>query len=268
MKKCIIVLIDERHPSRVDDLIKNLNTYFVPNNKNVDLLLFHETNFPKSQITMKYDGGDLIFHNINLYDIEQSKLIGMSEKYYGFSMGYRMMCRFFSGIVFKILKQYNYDYVMRLDSDSSFYEIVDRDIFEEFNRSNCYYGYVTVQNDRMEVRINLWEETVNYIKKNNLETKVSIEDTMAHQYNLVYYNNFEMVKLSEFIKEEYLNYFDYLDSTNGFVKYRWGDAAVRFLYIHLFLDSNKVFYFKDLAYFHSEKYKNRPFTIRDLYLYF
>jgi hypothetical protein len=114
----------------------------------------------------------------------------------------------------------------------------------------------------------LLQETINYLNNNNLLSKISVQDTLLHQYNLVYYNNFEMIKISEFTCDMYLNYFDYLDSKNGFLKYRWGDHAIRFLYTQLFINQSNIHYFKDLPYFHSEKYKNRPFTLRDLHLDF
>jgi hypothetical protein len=144
MKKCIVVLIDENTITRVNELIINLNTHFVQCNKNVDLLFFHEPLFPVQQITEVYNGGSIIFHMINLYDIDSEQLKNIPEKYYGFSLGYRMMCRFFSGTVFRILQTYNYEYLMRLDSDSSFYEIVNRDLFEEFISNDGYYGYINI----------------------------------------------------------------------------------------------------------------------------
>lgn len=267
MKKCIITLIDDRNINLVNELIKNLNDFFVENNKNVDLILFHEESFPLERITEVYNA-KLIFKKINLYDIDDDRIKNISPSYYGFNIGYRMMCRFLSGIVFKMLKDCDYDYVLRLDSDSRFYELINRDIFFEFEKNDGYYGYINIQNDRIEVRTNLIQETINYIEKNNLKPKLSFKDTIQHQYNLVYYNNFEMVKLCKFTTDDYLNYFDYLDSTNGFLKYRWGDHSVRFLYTQLFFDQNNIFYFKDIAYFHHGYYKNKPFTLNNLTLNF
>lgn len=263
MKKCIISLIDHNHAYRVNELIKNLNDNFVDANNDVDLLLFHESQFPIGEIKEKYRGVTF-YHQIELYDVPSSFLQNAPISCYGSGIGYRLMCRFFSGIVYKLLKQYNYDYALRLDTDSRFLDRLNRNIFDEFMQNNGSYGYINIQNDRIEVRVELLKEVIEYIQNHQLKTKISINDTLLHQYNLVYYNNFEMIKISEFTDDKYLKYFDYLDSKNGFLRYRWGDHAVKFLYTQLFFDQSNIHYFKDLSYFHHELYKNRPFILRDL----
>lgn len=47
----------------------------------------------------------------------------------GFSIGYRHMCRFFSGEIYKHPALEEYDYYMRLDRDSLFLSEVDFDCF-------------------------------------------------------------------------------------------------------------------------------------------
>ena len=267
-KNCIVVLINHNKPQQVNELIQNLNSYFVEKNKDVDLLLFHEYGFPFETITETYNGGNVIKHEINfdIYQFDESIRNEVPDIYYGFTIGYRMMCRFFSGELFKILKTYDYEYMMRLDTDSKFLEPVNRNLFDEFKNNNALYGYICVMNDRMEVRVNLLETVLTYIKNNDLKPILSIDDDIRHQYNLIFYNNFEMIKVSEFVSDRYLNYYEHLNSTNGFLKYRWGDAPVRFLYVISFIETNQIHYFSDLAYFHNFNLKNRPFLLEKLYL--
>lgn len=265
MKYCLITLVDNEKVDELYELIDNLNQFFVINNSNFDFLIFHEPGFLLKENVKLNNNGKLLLHKVN-FSIDQfdEKIKNeIPNSFYGVNIGYRMMCRFFSGEVFKILKSYDYDYVLRLDTDSSFYEIINRNIFDEFKNTNSDYGYISITNDRMEFRTNLFESIVEYINKSNIHLNLSLIDTIRHQYNLVYYNNFEMIKLSEFTNNNYLEFYDFLDSKLGFLKYRWGDHAVRFLYLNIFKDQSKIYYFNDVAYKHTFFLKNKPFQLID-----
>lgn len=265
MKYCIITLVDNKNSLELNELFATLNNFFVRNNSEFDFLIFHEDGFSLNDDLKLNNNGKIILHKVNfsIDQFDQNIKNEISNTFYGFNIGYRMMCRFFSGEIFKILKSYNYEYALRLDTDSSFYETVDHNIFDEFKDKGMNYGYVSITNDRMEFRTNLLESVIEYIKKYNVPTNLSIFDTIIHQYNLVYYTNFEMYKLSEFINDDYLNFYNFLDSKMGFLKYRWGDHAVRFFYVNLFMDQSKIYYFGNIAYKHFYYLKNKPFQLVD-----
>ncbi|RLV91045.1 putative mannosyltransferase KTR5 [Spathaspora sp. JA1] len=79
------------------------------------------------------------------------------------------------------------------------------------------------------------------------------EDRMDREdYNLCHFwSNFEIARTDIFTSSEYQQLFQYLDSTGGFYKERWGDAPIHSLAIGMMLDLNEVHYFRDIGYRHS-----------------
>lgn len=80
-----------------------------------------------------------------------------------------------------------------------------------------------------------------------------IEDEFeGEEYNLCHFwSNFEIARLDVFDNEIYNNYFEFLESTGGFWKERWGDAPVHTIGLGLTLDIDDVHYFRDIGYMHS-----------------
>lgn len=261
MKYCVLTLA-RVHNGDLNNLIDNLNKYFVENNNNIDLLVFVEK---KDLVCIsnckQYKGGNVVFHTIDDLSKVNSYNAELSEKVYGFNIQYRSMCRFFSGELFKILKQYNYTHYLRLDTDSSFTESV-RNLFEEFTNLNMSYGYITILNEPPEVSLSLTNEVKKYLQHNENVQKFILRDHLD-QLNFIYYNNFEMVKIEDFIIDEHINLYNYLDNTNGFMKYRWGDALFRFIYVNLFIPQDKIYYFANIGYHHKFYLKNQPFKFID-----
>lgn len=262
MSYCIVTLA-RLFNNDLNNLILNLNNYFVPNNPDVDLLVFIEKkdeNYIRNVI--KYNGKNIIFHKINNFDSDIAYREEVSQKVFGFSLSYRLMCKFFSGEIFKILKLYNYTHYLRLDTDSRFTEPV-KEIFTDFVAGDMSYGYLTILNEPPEVALLLMDEIKEYINKNNIDSQKFILKDHSVQLNFCYYNNFEMVKICEFTTDKYLNLYNYLDETNGFVKYRWGDSLFRFMYVNLFIPQNKIYYFANIGYYHKFNLKNTPFMFVD-----
>lgn len=48
-----------------------------------------------------------------------------------------------------------------------------------------------------------------------------------------------------------MNYYDFLDKKGGFYLYRWGDALVRTVALHMLADPQKVHFFPDIGYEHQ-----------------
>ena len=71
----------------------------------------------------------------------------------GFSMGYRHMCRFFSGEIYKQSVIRKYDYYLRLDTDSFIHTPLNYDIFTWAKNNHCDYGFIApaVQTDNPKV---------------------------------------------------------------------------------------------------------------------
>lgn len=265
MNKCIVTLANSSRMSELNDLITNLNTYFVKNNNNVDLIIFHE----KSDIIIKepnnhYTGGDVVYYSIEDFKLNDDPINKEVPEYvYGFPISYRKMCQFFSGEIFKILKNMKYDYYIRLDTDSRFLDMVS-DIFSDFISNDYYYGYISIVNESPELCFRLIDEISKYIQSNNILYQHHILSDHKDQLNFVYYNNFEVIKISEFTTDTHLQMYDYLNmNINGFLKYRWGDALFRFIYVSLFFPQSKIKYYANVDYWHNGRYKNIPFIFND-----
>lgn len=162
----------------------------------------------------------------------------------GFSIGYRHMCRFFSGEMYKFNIIKNYDYYLRLDTDSFIHTPINYDIFEWAKENECYYGYIApaVQKDNPKVIEGLWE-TVNKMVPENL-----IEEGM------MFYTNFELGKVSWFLTNKYMEFYNKLERTGGFYTKRWGDAPIKFLGVNLFMDSKHIIPVRGFTYQHGATY--------------
>lgn len=162
----------------------------------------------------------------------------------GFSMGYRHMCRFFSGEVYKHKAIQEYDYYLRLDTDSFIHTPLNYDIFEWAKVNDCYYGYVApaVQKDNPKVIEGLWDY-VNDLYPNDIPV------------GLMFYTNFELGKVKWFLTSPYMEFYNSLDETGGFYTKRWGDAPVKFLGINLFLSERHIIPVNGFTYQHGAVYE-------------
>jgi len=83
---------------------------------------------------------------------------------------------------------------------------------------------------------------IDWQQRRNLKKFIRKED-LEWNYNL-YMNDIEINKLSFFKGPDYQDYFEYLDSVNGFYLYRWGDHALRTLAVGMFLEPEDVMQMK------------------------
>lgn len=258
---CVVYLVRSSNQD-VEDFNKSLN--LLENNlikftKDVDVLVFCEKSFDdykskvKTNLELKYQ--EIEF---NVPDYSKEILESIPELFPhpthgngpvawghpGFTMGYRHMCRFFSGEIYKNESIKQYDYYLRLDTDSFILTPLGYDLFKWAREKNCYYGYISpaVQKDNPKVIQDLWE-TVNKIIPNNIED------------GLMFYTNFELGKTSWFMSSDYMNFYDYLDKTGGFFTKRWGDAPIKYLAVNLLMSSQNIIPVRGFTYQHGAVYK-------------
>jgi len=172
--------------------------------------------------------------------------------WFKFPIGYRHMCRFFSGLIFQHPALKDYDWYWRLDTDSFLLDKIDYDIFRFMQKHNYMYGYIAIQKDHPAVVKGLWDITKKYIEDNN------IQPTFLHKFTpdgvwdrSYYYTNFEISNLNFWRSDEFMNYFKYIDRSGGIYKYRWGDHVIHLLAVSMFIPENQVHRFSDIAYQHQ-----------------
>lgn len=258
---CIVYLVRSSEDDLIDfnKSLSLLEKNLIPFIDNVDLVVFCEKSFEKfksrveTQLDIKYQ---LI--EFNLPDYPKEILDNIPEFFPhpthgngpvawghpGFSMGYRHMCRFFSGEMYKFDVIKNYDYYLRLDTDSFIHTPLNYDIFEWAKENECYYGFIApaVQQDNEKVVEGLWD-FVNQVYPNNIPDR------------LMFYTNFELGKVSWFLTSEYMNFYNYIDKSGGIYSRRWGDAPIKFLGINLFMNKQNIIPVQGFTYQHGAVYE-------------
>lgn len=268
MNNCIVILLNnnEKDISFFKKSFPFLNENYIKNNP-CDIILFHEKDFPKEEINLiKEYKNDVIFHELsfNLPDYSEDTLKQIPTFYphpdfpaaLGFSIGYRHMCRFFAGEIFKLEILKKYKYVWRLDTDSFIVEPVNYNVFDKMKEKKSIYGYINIQNDHIKMVEKLWETCESYfsgLSKNNI-----FQNKESH-FRKVFYTNFEIFDMDWFRSQDYQNFYKYIDETAGIYKHRWGDHVLRYIALNCLASKSDFLFFDDIKYFHSEMYHNREF---------
>ena len=156
------------------------------------------------------------------------------------------MCNFQCNLVYKEAALKLVDYAWRLDDDSRIRGPVPMDLFQFMRDNNVDYGYNKILGDSARCVYNLWETVTTYIRMKNITTQYF----NTWKENMVYYNNFELSKVSFWFSAEYQDYIEYILQAGGIYKYRWGDAPIKTLALTLFMQKNKTYDFKDIPYDH------------------
>lgn len=164
-----------------------------------------------------------------------------------FTLGYRHMCRFYAGEMYKHEIVKDSDYYLRLDNDSFFISEVRYDIFSYMKNNNIIYGYNKITTDNPIVVENLWESAFEYSSKIKTIKKPIIDI----KHPLIYYTNFEIAKTKWFLEKEYNDFYNFIDNLGGIYYKRWGDAAIKYLGIEMLLEDKYKHNFNDIDYRHG-----------------
>ena len=270
MKNCITYLLRSSHDD-IDMLNKSLSLLernLLSKTNNCDVIIFYENNLGelKNKINTNID---LIFYEVIIdppkYNEEINSLIlefyphpthgngPIAYGHPGFTMGYRNMCRFFSGKFHELSILSNYNYYLRLDTDSYILTELHYDIFDFAKQNDLVYGYCepAVQIDNPKVVEGLKEFTKKYVVLNDITTYMNVDIIPEGK---MFYTNFELGKVDWFINSEYIKYFNAIEDNGGIYIKRWGDAPIKYLGINLFCDPNKIIPIKGFTYQHGAIY--------------
>jgi len=196
-----------------------------------------------------YCPGKIYFHKVDfsLPDYPQEIMEQIPEKFKGhwdenafFSMGYRHMCRYFSGEIYKDSFFDNVKYLLRLDCDSYFTGKVPYDIFRRMEDTDSVYGTVGEDID-MEYVVEGFGDACKAFFTDEL-TNITPTDMFQTHFDLT---DVQWVKNSE-----YMRFYNYIDKTGNIYIKRWGDAVVKFQGMSNTAKGN-IHRFNDLPYRHG-----------------
>eukprot|EP00667_Euglena_gracilis_P019323 EG_transcript_20707 len=130
---------------------------------------------------------------------------------------------------------------MRLDTDSELTAPLPYDIFDRFAAHGWRYGYRSRDVEGGRVVRNLWQTYAEYLDRTRLPPprtmRIPKPQFMKTAGVPAYYNNFEVLHVPTVTERPDVQHFiDAIYNTTGIYLYRWGDAPLRYLLIHQFLD--------------------------------
>lgn len=270
-KKAIVYLLNNNTKDILDFrcsiplLLKNYLYYYKH-----DVVCFYENDFPESEINYLKSlyGNFLTFVRSELKKPEYPEEIENEIPEFfphpdfpnsrGFPMGYRNMCRLFSGEIFKKSILEEYSYIWRLDTDSYILAPITEDVFDSMEQAKSPYGFVNIQNDHPGTCLGLWDKCAEYFKEIN-PTAFS-EENKAKMGRKVFYTNFEIFDMEFFRSEEYMDFYNFIDESGGIYTKRWGDHIIRFMAMYGLKKIQDCLFFKDIHYYHSDFYHDKMTT--------
>ncbi len=182
-----------------------------------------------------------------------------------FNLGYRHMCRFFSGMIYREPSLKNYDWYWRFDTDAFLLRRIGYDVFELMKKNNYIYGYSLMSKDEATVSVGLWELTQRYMKEKIIQPTFMNDYFVDGEWDRsYYYTNFEISSLSFWRSAPARDYFDYMDRSGGIYQHRWGDALVHTLTVSMLLEKNQTHRFSDVYYEH-QGFHNAPIQKPNLF---
>lgn len=270
MKNAIIYLVRTSEKD-IEDFLESLSSlqqYFLPKNK-AEVLCFHENSLSKylpyinSKINLNIKFIEIEFSipefnkNLNIPEFYPHPTHGNGPIAYGhpgFDLGYRHMCRFFAGEIFKNKNLNEYRFIMRMDTDSRILKNVDYNVFEYMDINNKYYGFISdaVQLDNPKVCEDLWANAKKWFDFNK---GVCLKEPFKEieEYK-IYYTNFEICELAWFRNSKYLDFYNFIDEIGGIYTKRWGDHVIRYLGVNMLMNEDNKYPIYNIGYQHGAKY--------------
>tara|TARA_R100001591_G_scaffold110270_1_gene121059 strand:- start:156 stop:953 length:798 start_codon:yes stop_codon:yes gene_type:complete len=254
---CIYYLIFEHpiHLRRLESSLRLLSKNFL-NNFPYTIVFGHEgVSKNTRQLIKKSLPSDIKYYfkevDFNLPNYPKSILDQIPEKFRWdgmwdenafFSMGYRHMCRLFSGGMYLDDFFEKTNYLMRLDCDSYILNEIKNDPFQVMKDKQAVYGYVGefIDDDKVIDGLSDFCEKIAPASK-------------TIEYNKAYETNFFIEDCKWFRSNVWMDFFKAIDdSGNIFIK-RWGDAPIKYQGINRLASEDKVIKI-DIPYHHGGDY--------------
>jgi len=199
-------------------------------------------------------------------DFLEQERIDASLNTIGFSMGYRAMCRFYSGFFWKHPAVAQYEWIWRLDSDIEFHCDVPYDPIVRMQEAGARYGFVQIAPDVDWVQPTLVGNISSFLSTHKhllppgtnqrfvwRNVDKALEGTAGNDEwtRYTFYNNWEISHRSLWQSELYTSLFEHLDRAGGFFYERWSDAPIHSFGVAMSLRTEEVMQFTDMGYEHQ-----------------
>jgi hypothetical protein len=211
---------------------------------NYPYLIFHEDFTKKDMDSIKRTakGRKVTFIKVDFEHYKgHSNLNEWMKKQKGFvegrPAGYRLMCRFFSGVLQNHPALSEFDYYIRMDHDAFFIEPKALDVLKCIKKYNFDYLYRSVWTDHKEKEA-IWEFAKDYAKKNNLSLegfkKLKMLDRKGNFNGRSPYNNFHICKLSFWRRPDVQEFIKAIEAKDGSLVRHWHDTNIHSMLMGLF----------------------------------
>ena len=157
------------------------------------------------------------------------------------------MCRFQAKSVYEQPILRGIELAWRLDHDSFITRQINYDIFAFMRDKQLIYGFVKVFRELPVWTTDLWDAAREYIRV------AAVKPTFFNKWprNAIFYNNFEISRLSLWLSEDYQRFITYIDRLGGIYYHRWGDAPIKSIAVAMFVPRNQTHHFNDIGYRHQ-----------------
>ncbi|QLQ78199.1 hypothetical protein HG537_0A04460 [Torulaspora globosa] len=196
-------------------------------------------------------------------NIDKEKAAASREDYakkkvmYGESESYRFMCRFNSGLFYKLDELRDIEYYWRIEPGVHFDCQITYDVFQYMRKNNKLYAFNMALQEDVRTIPSLWNTTMEFFQKTpqyiaDKNNAKFVTDDDGSSYNLCHFwSNFEIANLRFYRSDAYEQYFQHLDNKGGFFYERWGDAPVHTLAASFMLPADSLHFVANTGYMHN-----------------
>ena len=138
-------------------------------------------------------------------------------------------------------------YMWRLDDDSQLLAPIKYDVFRFMHSNHLDYGYVWRHLDASVCVTGLWQAAQEFLRNTTIKPEFFHKWTEPY----IFYNNFEVSRLSLWLSADYRRYIDYIDRKGGIYYHRWGDAPIKGIAVSIFIPRERTHFFTDIGYKHG-----------------
>lgn len=167
-----------------------------------------------------------------------------------FSVGYRLMMRWYAILIWFYLDAEGYTHVMRLDDDSYILSKIDYNLFDYMRDNNKKYAFrqpvYESGGDEFDALMDAYFLSDN---PNNATSRASM-DLYKQDRGVGFYNNFFVADVKFFMSPPAATLLSIIDESKMIFTQRLGDLVVQSTVVRLLLKPDEVHWFQDFTYEH------------------